>query len=156
MTSDLLEVPLCELDEQIAPLVHCLNAAGFKTIGSCQGGPGHAFSLPCVQIRNGRWSLDNTRRALCEWLLSRGVEGFTVRTVSMHQRSESPEPYSYVELELWDQRTLRYFVPSRKESSMTSEQALKPMITVRLDESWRERAKAAARESGQVAERVLP
>jgi hypothetical protein len=88
------------MDPEIEPLVRLLNNGGFATIGSCQGGPGHEFSRPTVQVRRSG-DLDETRKALCAFMLEHGVEGFTVKTVSMHQGASKPEPYSYVELELW-------------------------------------------------------
>lgn len=102
-------IPYCELDAEIVPLVRLLNENGFTTTHSCQGSEGHSFKCPTVGVlSNG--DLDETRKALCAFLLSKGAEGFTVKTVSMHQRSEIPESYSYVEVELWSYETLRYFV----------------------------------------------
>ena len=88
------------VDAGIAVFVRLLNESGFPTIGSCEGGAGHQFALPTVQVRR-PGDLDETRKALCAFLLDRGIEGFSVKTVAMHQRTASPEPYSYVEVELW-------------------------------------------------------
>jgi hypothetical protein len=94
------DVPYAALDPEIVPLVRRLNEGGFPTICSCQGGDGHAFKHPTIQVRR-LGDLDATRKALCALLLKIGTEGFSVKTVSMHQKSAAPEPYSYVEVELW-------------------------------------------------------
>lgn len=102
---------MCEqlIDEKIAPLVRWLNARGFPTIGSCEGGEGHAFPRPTVQVRTGE-NVDQTRDELAAELIRNGAQGFTLRAVTMYQRSTTPEPYSFVELEFWNQPTLSYFV----------------------------------------------
>lgn len=109
---DVFQVPYDEIDPGIVDLVRMLNENGFRTTGSCEGGArhsDHSFSLPTVQIA-AHPDLDETRKSLCQFLIGRGAEGFSVKTVSMHQKSEMPEPYSYVEVEFWDHETLRYFV----------------------------------------------
>jgi hypothetical protein len=78
-----------------------LNEAGFQTFSSCQGGPGHAFPRPTVQVRNPGQDIEDTRKALGAFLVEQGTKGFSVKTVAMHQQSVTPEPYSYVEVELW-------------------------------------------------------
>lgn len=92
---------LNSIDPEISAFVELLNESGFPTIGSCQGGPSHQFARPTVQVRRPGEDFDETRKALCAFLLERGVEGFSVKTVAMHQRSVAPEAYSYVEVELW-------------------------------------------------------
>jgi len=88
------------IDPGIRSFVELLNESGFPTIGSCQGGSGHQFARPTVQVRR-HGDLDETRKALCTFLLERGIEGFSVKTVAIHQRSDVPEACSYVEVELW-------------------------------------------------------
>lgn len=100
-------IPYDTIDPGIVGLVRLLNESGFSTIGSCEGGEGHTFSLPTIQIAN-RGTIAATRQELCTFLLSRGAHGFTISEVYMHQSSHDPEPYSYVEVELWSQDILRY------------------------------------------------
>jgi hypothetical protein len=45
-----LPVPLDEVDEGIRDAVVVLNAGGFETYQSCQGGVGHSFAEPTVQF----------------------------------------------------------------------------------------------------------
>jgi len=96
-----------QIDSGIAEVVAKLNDNGFQTIGSCEGGDGHTFHLPTIQVQ-ASGDLDLARKTLCRFLLSRGVSGFTVKTISMHQKSEHPEDFSYIEIEFWSQDTLRY------------------------------------------------
>ncbi len=96
-----------QIDPGIADAVRFLNANGFSTFGSCEGGTDHLSDLPTIQVAV-HGDLDAERNRLCRFLLECGVTGFTVRTVSMHQRSERPEPFSYIEFEAWSHETLRY------------------------------------------------
>ncbi len=91
-----------EIDPGIRRLVDLLNDVGFPTIGSCEGGEGHQFARPTVQVRP-PGDLDNARKRLAEFLIKRGAQGFTLRTVCLHQKSAEPEEYSFVELEFWGQ-----------------------------------------------------
>ena len=88
-----------ELDPGIASTVRCLNANGFRTIGSCEGRSGHAFDFPTVQIASN--NLSSTRRTLCRFLLGCGVKGFSIKEIYMYQGREKPECHSYVEVEFW-------------------------------------------------------
>jgi len=90
-----------DIDEGIRDLVRLIMDDGFRTMGSCEGGEGHCFNLPTIQIEN-QSDLDTTRKELCAFLLEKGLSGFTVKTVSMHQKSLIPENYSYVEVEFWE------------------------------------------------------
>ena len=91
----------CSIDPGVLPLVLMLNEAGFQTFNSCQGGPGHAFPRPTVQVRNPGQDVEDTREALGAFLVERGTTGFSVKTVAMRQQPATPEPYSHVEVELW-------------------------------------------------------
>lgn len=95
-----MTIPYCSIDKGIVETVRLLNEHGFKTTGSCEGGSGHRFPLPTVQIRP-VGDIDKARKQLCQFLISQGLKSFTVKTVSMHQKSELAEPYSYVEVEFW-------------------------------------------------------
>lgn len=96
-----------EIDPGIVDVVRLLNDNGFQTIASCQGGEGHACEFPNVRIRLGiscggtSYEYDNTRRRLCQFLLSKGFSGFSVKTVTAHQKTCLPEAYSFVEVEFW-------------------------------------------------------
>lgn len=54
--------------------------------------------------------MDETRKALCAFMLELGAESFSVKSVSMHQRTSDPESCSYLELELWSYDTLSYLM----------------------------------------------
>lgn len=100
-------MPYSEIDPDILPLVELLNANGFPTTSSCQGGEGHAFPRPTIRI-DPQGDCEGTATRLSRFLLGRGAHGFSISRVHYHQKSEAPETYSYVELEIWSQDTLRY------------------------------------------------
>lgn len=103
------------IDPGIADLVRELNEAGIPTIGSCEGGCGHAFARPTVQIRldpedvakqlTRPWiegHMDYWRGKVREFMRKKRPN--TAYTVSIHllvQPSGLPMYESYVELELW-------------------------------------------------------
>ena len=101
-------IPYGEIDAKIRPLVRTLNEHGFVTTASCQGGPGHGFLRPIVNVAP-VGDLDETRKALCRFLVDGGAHAFSASTVSMHQDTVEPEPYSYVQLELWTFDSLQGF-----------------------------------------------
>ncbi len=96
-----------QIDLNIKSLVYHLNAHGFVTIGSCEGSENHSAVLPTVQIR-ADGDLDDLRKQLIAWLIENKFLHFTARTVSMHQRSTIPEPYSYIEIEFWSLEDLKF------------------------------------------------
>ena len=102
-------IPYDEIDAGIVGVVRLINSGGFMTTASCEGGDGHRFLRPTVRVAS-QGDLDETRKALCCWLIENGARGFTASTVLLYQRSGTPEPYSYVEIEFWSQATLRYVV----------------------------------------------
>ncbi len=105
---DETQIPYFAIDDKIVGLVKFLNAKGFKTIGSCQGGPGHAFSLPTVRIKK-LSELENIV-GISGTLTNMGVHGFSVKTVNMYQKEPyQPLPESYIEIELWNAEDLEKF-----------------------------------------------
>jgi len=98
-----IPIPYDELDPEIVDVVRLINDGGFPTFFSCQGGEGHGFPLPTVLVRYDD-DLDETRKALCRYLIDKGVEAFSAKTISMHQRTDKPESYSYIEITFWTRK----------------------------------------------------
>jgi hypothetical protein len=57
-------------DPEILPLVHALQKAGFQTCCSCQGGRGHQFTQPTIEIAAA--DREKTHAALQEWARANG------------------------------------------------------------------------------------
>lgn len=97
-------VPWDELDDEIRPRVRLLNRLGFTTVGSCQGGEGHAFDLPAVILRPGpSQTLGELAGRLAHRLIRTGHCGFQVEVVYAYQ--QAPQPWaagSYVRVVFWD------------------------------------------------------
>lgn len=85
-----------DLDE----VVSLLDKAGFEAAA------GTGFSLPTVVVVPTPKLLHYESIKLTEQLLFAGYEGFSVKTVSMHQRSIDPEDCSHIHVEFWRQPTL--------------------------------------------------
>jgi len=92
------KIPYDEIDPGVREFVRELNDAGFVTFGSCQGGEGHAFDRPAVQIE-ATYGLSPTRKRLVE--LMRGKEiACTVSEIYLCQ-ADRIMPESYLQVELW-------------------------------------------------------
>ncbi len=65
------------VDPGILPLVHALQRAGFPTCYSCQGGYGHQFKRPTVEIATEAEDRTQMRVALGGWLRDMGVASST-------------------------------------------------------------------------------
>lgn len=89
---------MIELDVGIVDFVKNLQHAGFKTTGSCEGGDGHAFAVPTVQL-DAQGDLPGTRQRVILWLGMRSMCA-TVSERYICQRNRVM-PESYVEIELW-------------------------------------------------------
>jgi hypothetical protein len=90
------------LDPGIRNLVRRLCSAGFATTASCEGGEGHAFPFPTVQIGPARYgyTMQATAEQLSAWCADSGLDGYTVSTHRMYQR-QRPMKESYIQLEVW-------------------------------------------------------
>ena len=86
------------IDPGIRERVGLLLEAGFKTTASCEGGDGHAFRFPTVQV-DGKGNLPAVRAQLIRWLQKRGEAG----SVSEHYLVQPTRimDESYVQIEWW-------------------------------------------------------
>ncbi len=97
-----------ELDPGIQETVMRLRNAGFETSGSCQGGSGHAFDRPTVQVCRGEGeTLHETCLRLRAWCMVelrpwRETKGGAF-TVSIHYLCQADRvmPESFVQVEFW-------------------------------------------------------
>lgn len=87
------------LDPGIVWLVRLLHNHGFKTIGSCQGGDGHSYSLPVAMIVYERVKTEFPR-------LRRVMQAERIPcTVSLHYALQSDRimgDASYMQVQLWE------------------------------------------------------
>lgn len=92
------------LDEGIKKEVLLLQKNGFATFMSCQGGQGHAFKLPIIQMfcDEGK-TAEETRERLAATLSEVGYTGFTTSVHYAHADSKNGrfETDSYVGVEFW-------------------------------------------------------
>lgn len=70
-----------DLDRGIRDAVILLNAGGFRTFTSCEGGRGHAFQQETIGFEL-KGSYSTFERRLVRFLRSHGMENFTVSLVT--------------------------------------------------------------------------
>lgn len=89
-----------DIDPLIYPVVKWFVDAGFRTFASCQGGEGHAMSMPWIRLAP-RHSLKTTRRKVVRWLVSKGIKAFDIEEVrSGFTKGEHPDR-CYVDVYFW-------------------------------------------------------
>ncbi len=76
------------IDEKIKPIVELLQQNSYKTIGSCQGGPGHPSKNPFVSVEGTDRRIDEE---ISELLSKHGLE----HTVSFYGPTyvHNPDPW---------------------------------------------------------------
>ena len=93
-----------EIDPLIRPIVNLLNSNGYKTFGSCQGGAGHMFSLPTINIEKPDMTMKGRRDArvdLAGLLTGVGLTGFYIKQIAPYQTSAWPKGKEFVQIEFW-------------------------------------------------------
>ncbi len=96
-------IPWGEIDKPIRPLVSILTQKGLTTIGSCQGGEGHAFQHPTVIVHATPETIRQVADRALSVLVTSGYTGFQIEQVQGYQGSRDPwGEVCFVRVVLWD------------------------------------------------------